>query len=159
MHSYNATAIVIRRLNSRETDKILTLYSRDLGRFTAIAKGARKTVSRLSGAPELLTCTSFNLATGKTMDVVTQTEVRESFSWMRQDLMRLAHGLYFADMVDHCVEDREPNPILYDLLLAALHLVERASSPDLVARWFELQLLSDLGYQPSLHRCAVSHED
>jgi DNA repair protein RecO (recombination protein O) len=159
MPSYNATAIIIRRLNYSETDKILTLYSRELGRFTAIAKGARKTVSRLSGATELLTCTSFNLATGKTMDVVTQTEVRESFSALRQDLVRLAHGLYFADLVDHSVEDREPNPVLYDLLITGLHLVQAAPSPELVARWFELQLLGDLGYLPNLYQCAVCHED
>lgn len=159
MPSYNTTAIVIRRLNYGETDKILTLYSREMGRFTAIAKGARKTISRLSGATELLTCTNFNLATGKTMDVVAQTEVSESFSTMRQDITRLAHGLYFADLVDHSVEDREPNPVLYDLLFAGMHLIQRGPSPELIARWFEIQFLGDLGYLPNLYQCAVCHED
>jgi DNA repair protein RecO (recombination protein O) len=159
MSSYNTTAIVIRRLNYSETDKILTLYSRDRGRFSAIAKGARKTVSRLSGATELLTCTQFNLATGRSMDVVTQTEVRESFTHMRSDLSRLAHGLYLADLVDHAVEDHEPNPVLFDLLMAGLFLVQRAPSPEIAARWFDLQMLQDLGYQPNLFRCAACHCD
>lgn len=159
MPSYNAIAIVIRRLNYSETDKILTLYSRELGRFTAIAKGARKTVSRLSGATEVLTCTNFNLATGKSMDVVAQAEVRESFTALRQDLTRLAHGLYFADLVDHAVLDHEPNTALFDLLLASLYLVQDAKSPEIAARWFELQLLADLGYQPNLQQCTVCHEE
>jgi DNA repair protein RecO (recombination protein O) len=159
MPSYNATAIVIRRLNFSETDKILTLFSREHGRFSAIAKGARKSVSRLSGATELLTCTNFNLATGKSMEVVAQTEVRESFPHLRQDLNRLAHGLYLADLVDHSVEDHQPNPALFDLLMAGLYLVQRAPSPELAARWFDLQLLGDLGYLPNLYQCAVCHED
>lgn len=159
MPSYNADAIVIRRLNYSETDKILTLYSRERGRFSAIAKGARKTISRLSGATELLTCTTFNLATGKTMDVVTQTQVRESFPRMRSDLIRLAHGLYLADLVDHSVEDHEPNPALFDLLLAGLYLVQRAPSPEMAARWFDLRLLDDLGYAPDLDLCALCREN
>jgi DNA repair protein RecO (recombination protein O) len=155
MPAYNTVAIVIRRLNFSETDKILTLYSRDLGRFSAIAKGARKTMSRMSGATEMLMCTRFNLATGKSMDVVTQTEVHESFPQLRQDLDRLAHGLYLADLVDHCVEDHEPHPALFDLLMAGLYLVQRAPSPQIPARWFELQLLMELGYQPDLFACAI----
>ena len=65
MPAYTTDAVVLRRLQYGETDNILTLYSPDKGRFSAIAKGARKAISRLSGATEVLTCTRFGLATGK----------------------------------------------------------------------------------------------
>ncbi len=155
MPAYNTVAIVLRRLNYGETDKILTLFSAEQGRFSAIAKGARKAISRLSGATEVLTCTRFQLATGKSLEIVTQCEVQESFTALRQDLLRLAYGLYLADLIDHSVEDHSPNPELFDLLLTGLRLVQTLTPPDLAGRWFELQLLSDLGYAPNLFTCAV----
>lgn len=155
MPAYNTTAIVIHRRNFSETDKILTLFSSEHGRFTAIAKGARKTVSRLSGATELLTLAKFALATGKSMDVVTQTEVIESFPILRRDLVRLAYGLYFADLIDHSSLDNEPNPGAFNLLITALSVLEEIQQSELAARWFEIQLLADLGYQPNLDTCAI----
>ncbi len=155
MPAYTTVAVVLRRLHYGETDNILTLYSPDKGRFSAIAKGARKAISRLSGATEVLTCTRFGLATGKSLEIVTQVEVQESFAHLRQDLNRLAHGLYLADLVDHSVEDHAPNPVLYDLLLAALRQTQTLDPPELAARWFEVQVLSDLGYAPNLAECAA----
>ena len=155
MPAYTTTALVLRRLQYGETDNILTLYSPDKGRFAAIAKGARKAISRLSGATEVLTCTRFGLATGKSLEIVTQVEVQESFTHLRQDLNRLAHGLYLADLVDHSVEDHAPNPLLYELLLTGLRQVQTLPAPELAARWFEVQILGDLGYAPNLQECAV----
>ena len=155
MPAYTTVAVVLRRLHYGETDNILTLYSPDKGRFSAIAKGARKAISRLSGATEVLTCTRFGLATGKSLEIVTQVEVQESFAHLRQELNRLAHGLYLADLVDHSVEDHAPNPVLYDLLLAGLRQTQTLDPPELAARWFEVQVLSDLGYAPNLAECAA----
>ena len=155
MPAYTTEAVVLRRLQYGETDNILTLYSRDRGRFSAIAKGARKAISRLSGATEMLTFTRFGLATGKSLEIVTQVEVQESFSHLRQDLNRLAHGIYLADLVDHSVEDHAPNLLLFDLLLSGLSQLQILSPPELAARWFEVQLLADLGYAPNLITCAI----
>jgi len=153
--AYTTDAIVLHRRFFGETDNILTLYSPGLGRFSAIAKGARKAVSRLSGATEVLTCTRFGLASGKSLEIVTQVEVQESFSALRKDLIRLAHGLYLADLVEHSVEDHAPNPVLYDLFYTGLLQTQILPVPELAARWFEVQLLGDLGYAPDLFACAV----
>ncbi len=154
MPAYTTDAVVLHRRHFGETDNILTLYSPGLGRFSAIAKGARKAISRLSGATEVLTCTRFGLASGKSLEIVTQVEVQESFTALRKDLVRLAHGLYLADLVEHSVEDHAPNPILYDMLFSALRRTETLPVPELAARWFEIQLLGDLGYAPNLSECA-----
>src|SRR5579883_1837785 len=153
MPHYNATAIVLRRLHFGETDNILTLYTRERGRISAIAKGARKPISRLSGATEALTCVRFGLATGNSMDIVTQAEVKESFPLLRHDLQRLAHGMYFAELLSHSVADEDPNPYLFDLLMTGLFLLQRINPPETGARWFELHLLEDLGYAPQLNEC------
>jgi DNA repair protein RecO (recombination protein O) len=158
MPAYTMDAFVLRRRHFGETDNILTLYSRDAGRFSAIAKGARKAISRLSGATEVLTLTRFGLATGKSLEIVTQVEVQDSFNRLRQDLERLAHGLYLADLLDHSVEDHAPNPTLFDLFHAALSLTGALTPPEIAARWFEVRLLRDLGYAPNFFECAVCQE-
>ena len=158
MPAYTMDAFVLRRRHFGETDNILTLYSRDGGRFSAIAKGARKAISRLSGATEVLTLTRFGLATGKSLEIVTQVEVQDSFNSLRQDLVRLAHGLYLADLLDHSVEDHAPNPLLFDLFHAALSLTGTLKPPEAAARWFEVRLLRDLGYAPNFFACAVCRE-
>lgn len=158
MRAYTTAAVVLRRINYGETDKILTLYSRDRGRFSAIAKGARKAVSRLSGATELLTLTKFGMAAGKSLEIVSQAEIKESFPRLRGELPRLAHAIYLADLVDHSVEDHEPNPLLYDLLVAGLYLLQRDIVPEITARWFEVQFIQDLGYAPNYWECSVCGE-
>ena len=155
MPAYTTEAVVLRRLQYGETDNILTLFSPDRGRFSAIAKGARKAISRLSGATEVLTHTRFGLASGKSLEIVTQAEVSESFSVLRLDLPRLAHGLYLADLLDHSVEDHAPNPLLFAMLLAGLRQTGTLSPPEMAARWFEVQLLRDMGYAPQITQCAV----
>ena len=65
MPTYTATGLVLHRLNLGETDKILTLYTHERGKISAVAKGARRATSRLSGATELFTLSRFLLATGK----------------------------------------------------------------------------------------------
>lgn len=159
MPSYNATGIVIRRTTYGETDNILTLYTREYGRISAIAKGARKSLSRLAGASEMLTCSRFGLASGKgALDVVTQAEVKNSFPGLRKDLLRLANGLYFAELLGRFVADEDPIEDLFVLLRASLLLLERVPDPEMGARWFELRLMDELGYAPDLETCAVDGE-
>ncbi len=153
MPDFNIEAIVLRRMQFAETDNILTLYSRERGRISAIAKGARKPVSRLSGPSEVLTHSKFLLASGKTLQVVRQAEVVSSFSSLREDLKRLANGLYMADLLNVFIVDDDPNPELFDLLESSLHLLSLANSPTLVSRWFELRLLNIIGYAPALTEC------
>jgi DNA repair protein RecO (recombination protein O) len=154
MPTYRANAIVLKRLNYGETDRILTLYTREHGRLSAIAKGCRRPISRLAAATELFTFARYMLATGRSMDVVAQPETRESFPGIRSDMTRIAHATYIVEMVNETIEDREPNPDLFDSILSSLYLLEGGVDPELVTRAFELQLMDTMGYRPHLHSCA-----
>jgi len=153
MPDFNIHAIVLRRMQYAETDNILTLYSRERGRISAIAKGARKAVSRLSGACEVLNYSKFSLASARTLQIVRQAEVVSSYAPLREDLHRLANGLYIADLVGAFVDDGDPNPDLFDLLEQGLQLISTVQSPQVAARWFDLRLLNCLGYAPQLFEC------
>src|SRR4029077_8123224 len=70
-----------------------------------------------------------------------------------RDLTRISYASYFTELVDATIEERQPLPDLFDLLLSAFYLLQRADLPDVVARMFELQALRLLGYEPELRRC------
>jgi DNA repair protein RecO (recombination protein O) len=151
--TYRAAAIVLRRVNVGETDRIVTFYTREKGKLSAIAKGARKPISRLAGATELFTCGRYFLAVGRELDVLTQAEARESFPGIRKDLNRIAHATYLVELTGALIEEREPNYDLFDTLLSSLYLLEGGVDPEITARHFELQVMSRLGYRPEIDRC------
>ena len=155
MPSYSTDTIVLRRLDFGETDRILTLFSREHGKISAIAKGARKPLSKFAGVSEVMTRAECHLGTGKSLDVLSQTEIKGSFTEIRQDLVRMAYGLYLVDLVDHATLDRHPNPELFDLLDIALTTLRTTSKPVMLARWFEVRLLDNLGYLPDITSCVV----
>lgn len=154
MPVYKVNAVVLRRSDLGETDRILRLLTREAGKVDAVAKGARRGTSRLSGATELFTFSRMLLAVGKTLDIVSQCEIRESFPSLRGDLSLLARATYLCEIVDRFAEEREPNPDLFDLLLSALYLLQRRPThQDVIVHSFELHLLSERGYHPELGRC------
>jgi len=153
MPLYNAYAIVLRRFNFGETDRIVTLYTRERGKVSGIAKGARKPVSRLAGATEVLTFGKFQLANGRTLDVISQIDVKGSFPQIRADLHKSAHSMYLVELLDRFIEEQEANHDIFDLLLSALYLMERPNDPELITRMFELQFMTIVGYKPTLDRC------
>lgn len=156
MPTYTANGLVLHRLNLGETDKILTLYTREHGKLSAVAKGVRKPNSRLSGATELFTLSRFLLATGKSLDIVTQCEIQESFPALRADLARLARATYLCELLDRLTVERDATASeeLCDLTVSALYLLQRAETyPDGIVHAYELRLMAVLGYAPVLDRC------
>ena len=150
---YKTEAIVLRRTNLGEADKILTLYTPNEGKIRAVAKGVRRPTSRLGGHVELLTHCSLMLARGRNLDIVSQGETINSFSPLRRDLWRISCALYLAELVDAFAAENVENRPVFALLLDALHWLGRARHTELVLRYFELHLLSHLGYRPQLQQC------
>src|SRR5438105_2657604 len=119
---YKAHTIILKRIAVGETDKIVTLFTREHGKLNAIAKGARRATSRLVGGTEPLTYARMLLAVGQNLDVLTQSEVQQAFLELRHDLAKLGHATYLLELTNAALEERQPHPELFDLLLAALHV-------------------------------------
>ncbi len=152
---YKTQAIVLRQRKLGEADKIVTLYTAHGGRVDAVAKGVRRTKSRLAGHLEPLTLGSYLMAEGRELDIVTQAETIDAFPGIRGDLDRLGRGLYCAELVDRLTPERsEGNPI-FRLLQETLGYLSTSPGYDLAVRRFELRLMDQLGYRPALANCAV----
>ena len=154
-HVYKAQAIVLRQRKLGEADKIVTLYTAHDGKVDAVAKGVRRTKSRLAGHLEPLTLGSYLLAEGRDLDIVTQAETVDAFPQLREDLERLSRGIYCAELVDKLTPDRHEGTPIFRLLQQTLTLLDASSAYELAVRRFELRLLDELGYKPSLSTCAV----
>lgn len=150
---YSTPAIVLRQRKLGDADKILTLYTARFGKVDAVAKGVRKTKSRLAGHVEPLTQATFQLARGKSLDIVTQVETIESFQALRDDLERLSRALYAAELLDKFTEPREEHFDLYRLLLDTLRRIATLPDPDTAVRYYEMGVLDTLGYRPELEEC------
>ncbi len=139
MPVYKAEAIVLRRTNLGEADRIVTLFCRDQGKVAAVAKGARTPKSRLSGRLELFSHVRLLLAVGRTLDIVSQVDVVHAHSPLRGDLERLGFAAFAIELTDRATADREPAPEIFESLCDALERMQEAD-PQLVALWFVARL-------------------
>lgn len=153
MRTYSASAIVLKRIDLGEKDRILTLFTREHGKLSAVAKGSRRPGSKLGGASEPFTYARMFLSTGRDLDVLTQAEIKESFPNVKREISSVAHGVYLLELVNSFVDQRQPNPDTFDTLLSAMYVLESGTDPEVTARYFELQLLAILGYEPHFEAC------
>ncbi len=158
---YTTEAVVLRRSDLGEADRILTLFSPAHGKIRAIAKGVRRTTSRLSGHLEPFTRTEMLLARGRELDVITQAEGRERLDGLRASAWHMSAAWYCSELIDRFLETADPHPRLYFLYIQTLRLLDQSAADSqrqsrcwLGLRYFELRLLDELGYRPALHNCA-----
>lgn len=162
--TYRTEAIVIRRSDFGEADRLLTLFSADHGKLRAIAKGARKPQSRKTGHVELFMRSKFLVAEGRDLDIITQAEMIAPYPNLRADLVRATYAAYAVELLDRFAVDGDPHRDMYDLLVQTLESLNDGDDVLLVARYYELRLLSLTGFQPRLFNCvscgeAIREED
>lgn len=150
---YVTDAIVLSRFDYGEADRIMTLFTPAHGKFKAIAKGVRRTTSRLGGSLEPLAELRVALARGRTFDVVTQVEVAHAWLRLRDSLESTATAWYLAELADRSVEERHETEGLYVLLRRAYELLDAGMASGRVARWYEMHLADELGVRPEVDRC------
>jgi len=153
--TYRTEAVVIKHSKLGEADKIVTLYTPELGKVRAVAKGVRRPGSKLSGHVDLLTHSQLLLAHGRNLDIVTQAQTIDSLLPMKNDLARISCGFYVAELVDCFTEERMHTPRVFDLLVDTLRRLCQARDTEQALRYFELHLVDALGYRPQLRTCAI----
>ena len=156
--TYQTEAIIIKKTKLGEADRILTLYTSDLGKIQAVAKGVRRPRSKLAGHLELLTHSLVSLARGRNLDTITGSQTITSFLPLKSDLHLTSYALYATELVNQFTADQIENRPLFRLLLATMEQLSQAGNTELVLRHFELQLLNEVGYRPQLQQCVVCHQ-
>jgi DNA repair protein RecO (recombination protein O) len=155
---YRTDAIILRRSDFGEADRLLTVLTPERGKLRLLAKGVRKTTSRKAGHVELFMLTDMLVAQGRTWDIISQAEIVEPYRDLREDLEKTSHAYYLAELVDRFTEEHDANAPLFQLLTLTLAHLSHSDDPFLALRYFELHLLSLTGFQPQLHFCVACGE-
>jgi DNA repair protein RecO (recombination protein O) len=156
---YRTEAVVLRRQDLGEADRLLTVYSLDRGKLRLIAKGVRRPRSRKAGHLEPFTRVKLLLARGRELDIITQAEAIETYPEFREDLIRFGQAAYTIEMLDRFTVEREEHQSLYRLLVNTLERLVSGVEPAAVMLFYELRLLDYVGYRPELFRCVGCGEE
>lgn len=150
------TALVLKRFDQGESDRHLILLTRERGRVDAIAKGARKSGSRLSAAAEPMSHVQLQLAAGRKRAYVSQVQPISSFRGLRTDFGRMSHGLALMEILAAMATHELVNEELFDFAIQALHAIEHCPDPTAALVWAEVGLLDYEGVRPQLEQCVVT---
>ena len=96
-----------------ESDLLVTLYSKDIGKLRAVAKGARKSTSKLVGHFEPLTINNISITKSTNLDIINQAETIDNFDQLKSSLIGMAQGVYINELVDGFGTESHSNHDLY----------------------------------------------
>ena len=154
MPSISTSALVIRRADYSEYDRMVTLFSPDFGRIDAVARGCKKAKSPLLNASEPFTSGEFQLYQKGERFSIEQCQITESFFPLRTDYDRLQHGVYWLKLLDASVMPDVPMPDLFLITLRALaHLSYTDIPAELLTMAFEMHFMAQIGYAPRMDAC------
>ena len=157
--TYRCEAIILSYSPFGEADLLVTMFTRDQGKVRAVGKGARRSTSRLVGHLEPLTVVRMSMAHGRSIDIISQAEVVESFASLKEDLTAITKGLYLAELVDGFGAEASANPELFQLMIDTLRAVQADPASDLPLRAFEFHLLQVSGLRPELYHCVECRQE
>jgi DNA repair protein RecO (recombination protein O) len=157
--SLRVEGVVLKHLNWGETDRLVTLFTRELGKVRAVAKGVRKPKSRKAGHLEPFTRATIQLARGRDLYILTQADAIEIHLALKNDLVSLGYASYVIELLSNFTYEEESNRDLYRLLVKTLARLNRGDDPTLAIHYFEIRLLDLVGYRPHLFNCAQCEEE
>lgn len=161
MNNCRTRGIVLRVSDHGESDKIVTFYSPDLGKATAIAKGAKRSKKRFSNKLEEFTLLQIHYIPPKrdSLYFIREAELEDSFLSLRLTYNRFIAASFIGELTLRFTREHDPDPPIFFLLTWALQVLDKGSDPLQTCALFLLRILSETGYQPMLGRCGYCGEE
>lgn len=161
MNSYSTEALILKRRNFGEADKLITILTRSQGKVATVAKGVRKITSRRAGSLELLNHVKVSLHQTKSLPILTEAQSLNNFADLKEDLGKLSLAFVVLELVDRLIAEEQENRVVFDLLLSSLERIDQAANEDEARKFqtsFQIKLLTEVGYLPQLYNCASCRE-
>lgn len=155
MNNIVTDGIIIKRINYAEADRILTIYTKALGKISAIAKGSHKPTSRKSGHLEVGNVINFELVPGKDLYIITHAKTKVYNEFADLSVMRLL--FLWLEIIDKLIHDAESNERVYQIVLKGLEAICSSEKRNRLCM-YELELYSTNGYQLEVQHCVVGRE-
>lgn len=157
---YRAVGINLKRQPLGEADWLLHILTREKGVVRLIAKGGRKSRSKLGGRSELFVVNDLHVARGRSIDRIMQAESLHLYTGLTKDLTRLTCAQYLTEAVLAEASQGQPHAELFDLLLAQLGILETVPEPELCAHLVHslFQVLHAAGIAPDVTHCVLTRQ-
>ena len=157
MSSEKTEGILIRQTDFSETSRIGVFFTREFGKISVIAKGARRLKGPFEAALDLLTVSRivFIRKSNSSLDILTEAQLISRFKPNGRDLSSLYGGYYVAELLLGLTEEYDPHPVLYDEAVKVLERLAAQTTPQLHILRFELVMLREIGQLPGLEECVV----
>jgi len=155
MKSLTDEGIVVGLMDYREADRIVHLYTKEHGRMSGIARGAKKSVKRFGGAFELFARLTLSFLPAENLATISSAEPITIYPGIRKALDTIAYASYAVELVSVLTPERLPNKRVFRLLAAYLEQLDTHPADPSDRYFFEINLLNILGYRPQLDSCTA----
>ena len=157
--SFRTPAIILKRFDLGEADRLLTVLTPRHGKIEVVAKGARKLTSTKTGHVELFTRADMLIHRGRELGIVVQAEMNAPYLPLRDDLTLGAYAGYAAELADRFTTPGDDDTArIFTLLDETFYRLSTDTDPRLALRYYEIQLLDVVGFRPELSECVIGHE-
>ncbi len=154
---FTTNVINLKSYNISEADKIMVMYSKEKGIIRAVAKGIKKTTSKLGGRMDLLVANKLMLNKGNNLDTICQAEALNTFYKLRCDMNKLFYSMYCSEIVSNFGIENDPNSEeIFNLFYTFLETISNASTKEqimLCVLKFQLKIMDITGYAIQLLSC------
>jgi DNA repair protein RecO (recombination protein O) len=151
-----ATGVILRAMDFRESSRILTVYTREFGKQSILAKGVRGPKSRLAGVTGPLNYVSliYYRKEQRELQLLSQCDLVRPWRALSDSLEAMGAAMATCELLNMVVQGEEAHPALFELLVRSLDAVNGARANAVNAFYlFEIRLLDLLGFRPELRRC------
>ncbi len=158
MPGFSTPAIMLRRMDLGDYDVLVTFFTIDRGKVSAVAKYAKKSVKRFGGVLELFSVLQVVTTSGrgKGLPILQEASLIHPFCKIRYDIRKTAYASYWSELVNNWMEDGQENPDLFRLLEYVLGELDRGLVCDSeLSILFQLRFMKLAGFAPNLSRCCV----
>lgn len=148
MRSFKTEGIVIKRRDFNEADRIITIYTRDMGKISLKAKGVRRITSRRASHIELLNYTQVSLYKASHMPILVEAQMLNSFTQIKNDLGKMGFAYHICELIDGLCPEGQEQGAIFTLFKNTLNELSLTSGDQalFIVHDFEIELLSQLGF-------------
>ncbi len=157
MQTHPACCFVLKTTDHGESDKIVTCYSRERGKITGIAKGAKRSKHRFVNKLEPFSKLDliYSQPRSGTLLFFNEAELIQAFLTLRQFYERYLAASFISELILKFTGENDSDASIFDLLDWAFSSLEQGEKPLQVVALFHVRLMGLTGYQPELHCCSI----
>lgn len=146
--------LIIKTQDYGESHKLVTMISKKLGKFTALARGAKKPKSRMAAVTQPFIYARLFVYVNRGLSTIQQGEMIYSFRAIREDIIKTAYAAYVTELTDKLMETESPDVYLFDELYQTMSWIEAHEDADIPLMMYELKLYQTGGFAPTVDKCS-----